>query len=134
MKLIDVKQHKKSLNRLDDSMIPAINIVFLLLIFFMIVGRIENRDTQLNIPKSISEVKHSKQEVDIKVMPNADYYLNDKKIETSLLEQFKLLSFSEKTTITCHIHHKLPISKLDVILESAQSFGIKQINIATQKY
>ena len=41
--------------QLDDSMVPAINIVFLLLIFFMIAGHIEARNADLQIPASSSE-------------------------------------------------------------------------------
>ena len=134
MNLINTDQYKKNKKNLDDSMIPAINIVFLLLIFFMIAGHIEKRDTQLLIPKSSSETKLSKQEVNIKVMPNGDYYINDSKIQNLLIEEFKLLALSKDSIITCHIHHELPVSKLDPILEALQIFGVKQINIATQRY
>ena len=134
MKLINTTQNKKSMKKLDDSMIPAINIVFLLLIFFMIAGKIENRDTQLLVPKSTSDAKFSKQEVNINIMPNGDYSINNTKVDDSLIKQFELLKLNENTIITCHIHNELPVSKLDEVLEAVQVFGIKQINIATHRY
>ena len=133
MKLIDTKQNK-NMKKLDDSMIPAINIVFLLLIFFMIAGKIESRDTQLLVPKSSSDAKFSKQEVNINIMPNGDYSINNTKVEDSLINQFELLKLNENSIITCHIHNELPVSKLDSVLEAVQVFGIKQINIATHRY
>ena len=132
--LINTNKNKKNMKKLDDSMIPAINIVFLLLIFFMIAGKIESRDTQLLVPKSTSDVKFSKQEVDIKILPNGDYSINNKKVEDSLIKQFESLALNENTIITCHIHNELPVSKLDEVLEAVQAFGIKQINIATHRY
>ena len=134
MMLINTNKNKKNMKKLDDSMIPAINIVFLLLIFFMIAGKIESRDTQLLVPKSTSDVKFSKQEVDIKILPNGDYSINNKKVEDSLIKQFESLALNENTIITCHIHNELPVSKLDEVLEAVQAFGIKQINIATHRY
>ena len=134
MKLIDTKHNKKNTKKLDDSMIPAINIVFLLLIFFMIAGTIQSRDTQLLVPKSTSEVKFSKQEINLNISPNGEYSINDTKVEDTLIKQFELLALSENTIITCHIHNELPISKLDKVLEAVQAFGIKQINIATHRY
>lgn len=133
MNLVTLKHKQKSDKNLDNSMIPAINIVFLLLIFFMIAGRIENRDMALFIPKSTSEAKFLKQEVDIKIMPNGEYYLNDKKLEDSLIEAFKLLSLTEESIVTCHIHNELAVSKLDPILEALKVFGIKRMNIATKR-
>ncbi len=134
MKLININQNKKSMKKLDDSMIPAINIVFLLLIFFMIAGKIESRDTQLLVPKSTSDEKFLKQEININIMPNGDYSINDAKVEDSLMKQFELLALNENSVITCHIHSELPISKLDDVLEAVQAFGVKQINIATHRY
>ena len=52
MMLININEKKKSKMNLDESMVPAINIVFLLLIFFMIVGKIERSNNDLLVPKS----------------------------------------------------------------------------------
>lgn len=131
---LNINQNKQSTRKLDDSMIPAINIVFLLLIFFMIAGKIETRDSQLLIPKSTSDVKFEKKEVNIKVMPNGEYTVNGEKLQDTLIKKFESMLLKEDSIITCYIHNELPISKLDPVLEAIQALGIKQINIATQRY
>ncbi|MDD2450803.1 biopolymer transporter ExbD [Sulfurovum sp.] len=134
MMLIDITQNRREKKKLDESMVPAINIVFLLLVFFMIAGRIEHRDAQLHLPDSESEVKFSEQKVRIKVMADGDYYLNEKKVNHSLAEQLKVMALSKDAIVTCHIHRELPATALDPILDAVQLSGIKRLNIATERH
>ncbi|MFT2111168.1 ExbD/TolR family protein [Marinomonas sp. 2405UD68-3] len=123
-----------SLNTLDESMIPAINIVFLLLIFFMIAGHIASRSDQLLIPSSSSEMDLARQDVAIKVMANGRYYLNDMAVEiTDLPEQLNQLSLSAESKITFRIHKNLPASVMDPILSVIKELGVKQLLLVTEQ-
>jgi len=131
MNVINIPDTSTANKNLDDSMIPAINIVFLLLIFFMIAGQIESSSDQLRIPESISETELSQQDLTIQIMANGDHYLNGDMITTTLNQQFKLLAVSPLTSVTFHIHKDLPASSLDPVLEAVHLSGIKRLSIAT---
>lgn len=123
-----------SRNTLDESMIPAINIVFLLLIFFMIAGHIESRSDQLLIPSSSSEMDLAKQDVGINVMADGRYYLNNIAVEiTDLPKQLNQLSLSAESKITFRIHKDLPASVMDPILNVIKELGVKKLLLVTEQ-
>lgn len=124
---------RSSANKLDDGMIPAINIVFLLLIFFMIAGSIEAKSDQLQIPQSISEAALAEERVTIQIMANGEYYLDGEQVNEGLGDAFKLLELSPETTVTCHVHKDLPASALDPVLDVVRLSGIKKLQIATEQ-
>jgi biopolymer transport protein ExbD len=119
--------------QLDDSMVPAINIVFLLLIFFMIAGHIEARNADLQIPASSSEGELVARDIEIQILVNGDHYLNGQKIETSLLASLQALAPSTESVVTCHIDRNLPFSALDPVLSAVRQLNIKRLQIATEQ-
>lgn len=131
MRLTLTPTPNRSRNSLDDSMIPAINIVFLLLIFFMIAGHIEARNEQLQIPQSSSEKDLETQDVDIQILAKGSYVLNGQETDVSLTEALQLLTLSSESIITLHVHRDLPASSLDPVLKSTRQLGIKRLQIAT---
>lgn len=117
---------------LDQSMIPAINIVFLLLIFFMIAGQIETTTGQLVLPESFSDVNASANLIEIHIDANGDYYLNRKKISGSLQQALEAQPLSSETVIICHAHADLPASVLDPVLHSIRTLGLTRLQLATK--
>lgn len=132
MRLVEPPQRSAG-NKLDDGMIPAINVVFLLLIFFMIAGRIEAKTDQLQIPESVSEAALAEKTITIRVMANGDYYLNDKPVNDALSAEFGLLELSPDSSVNCHIHRDLPATALDPVLEIVRLSGITKLQIATEQ-
>lgn len=132
MRLVEPPQRSPG-NKLDDGMIPAINVVFLLLIFFMIAGRIEAKTDQLQIPESVSEAALAEKTITIRVMANGDYYLNDKPVNDALAAEFGLLELSPDSSVICHIHRDLPATALDPILEIVRLSGVTKLQIATEQ-
>ncbi|WP_191601939.1 ExbD/TolR family protein [Marinomonas algicola] len=134
MILIKTKSDSSSKDKLDESMIPAINIVFLLLIFFMIAGHIESRSDLLVIPSSSSETDLVMQEIEIRVMADSRYYLNDIQInKDELVERIRNLSPSTESKITCRIHKELPASAMDPVLTAVRLLGAKQLLLVTEQ-
>ncbi|MEM5535026.1 biopolymer transporter ExbD [Neptuniibacter pectenicola] len=119
--------------QLDDSMVPAINIVFLLLIFFMIAGHIEARNADLQIPASSSEGELVARDIEIQILVNGEHYLNGQKIEKSLLASLQALAPSAESVVTCHIDRNLPFSALDPVLSAIRQLNIKRLQIATEQ-
>lgn len=131
MRFVQAQPLTKQKN-LDDSMIPAINIVFLLLIFFMIAGHIEARNTDLLIPQSKSYSELEIKDILIEVSASGEYLINGKKFNTSLTQALADLNLSPESMITCKVHKTLPVTVLDPILNSVRTLGIRHLNIATE--
>jgi len=115
-------------------MVPAINIVFLLLIFFMIAGRIEATSDQLIIPTSVSETALAHSEAEIKIAADGVIVLNTQTMHSAadLLAALGKLALNKQLLVTCHIHKELPAKALDPVLSAVRKLGIKKLNIATQ--
>ena len=131
MKFVQTPPASKQ-NNLDDSMIPAINIVFLLLIFFMIAGHIEARNTDLLIPQSKSSSELEIKDLLIEVTASGEYSINGEKVSIPLQQALADLNLSPESMITCKVHKTLPVTVLDPILNSVRTLGIKHLNIATE--
>ena len=87
----------------DDGLLPLVNIIFLLLIFFMIVGVIEKNilKDNLELPKVALDKFENKDMTKIFYDENKNIYLNDmpidikdlrKKIETSEIKDVVLIA------------------------------------------
>lgn len=134
MKLVHNPQGSPATNKLDNSMIPAINIVFLLLIFFMIAGQITARSDQLQLPKSNSESELTPQVIEIRLMADGQHILNGNPImPAQLFEQVKQLQLSADIAVTLRVHKDLPASALDPVLKSVRQFGIQRLQLATER-
>lgn len=132
MKLISAA--KKSPKNLDESMIPAINIVFLLLIFFMIAGRLEV--DLLQPPASLSQKQLEQQSLTIRVTRDGEYLVNDAAVAVAnlptQLQQLLEQGSEEIVAVNCFVDKDLPVSVLDPLLVAVRQLGIKQLTIATE--
>ncbi|WP_417224581.1 ExbD/TolR family protein [Amphritea sp.] len=133
MKIVTIHNRSSQRNNLDNSMIPAINIVFLLLIFFMLAGHIEAQDAQLKIPASNSESELKMSELEIKISASGSFTLNGQPSHQDLKAALRSLTLTPETVVICHIHRDLPSSALDPVLQVVQQFGIKSLLIATEQ-
>ena len=130
--LLDIKKSDVG-ERLDDSMIPAINVIFLLLVFFMIVGHIEARNDQLLIPESSSQIDVAEQRVEIQILANGQQLIDGHRVEGSLLDALKSRQIPSDAVVTCHIHRALPATALNPVLGAVRSLGIRHLQIVTNQ-
>lgn len=133
MNIVTIHNRSSQRNNLDNSMIPAINIVFLLLIFFMLAGHIEAQDAQLKIPASSSESELKTSELEINISASGNVTLNGQPSHQDLKTALHSLTLTPETVVICRIHRDLPSSALDPVLQAVQQFGIKTLSIATEQ-
>ena len=82
----------------DDGLLPLVNIIFLLLIFFMIVGVIEKNiiKENLQLPKVSLERFENKEVTKIFLDAENNLFINDKNIDISQLKtEIKTLGFKD---------------------------------------
>ena len=137
MQIVNIKKRQK--NSMDDNMIPLINIVFLMLIFFMVAGQIaQSEPVKVNLPNSISE-KHKPEEPAVIVIGLDGKIAFEKNIVsqpelTALIKQrFDRAKDKEQFTLMVKVDGALPVEKLRGILTQIKQSGIKRVALATQQ-
>ncbi|WP_321391188.1 biopolymer transporter ExbD [uncultured Desulfuromusa sp.] len=129
---------KKSMESPKVDLTPMIDVVFLLLIFFMISTTfIERPGLNINLPTSSSEqVKQSQKEVQVYLTENGDIYLQQEKIS---LPDFLLyvsgLSLEKTKNMTFLLMADKAARHGSVVqlMDAAQKAGFKSLAIATDK-
>lgn len=116
----------------DDDMIPMINIVFLLLIFFMIAGQILPREQGLQPPASTSEQALAPGEVEISLDAQGRLNLNGDPLDGPLLEALRGRGVAAETLVVCRAHKSLPASALDPVLAAVRALGVGRLQIVTE--
>ena len=91
-------RHKK---RFEIDMAPLIDVVFLLLIFFMLTFAIQGQGLVISLPEG-EETQRVEKDITIKIDQNSKLYLNDNLIHIDSLKSAlgkKLLSRSDKFVV-----------------------------------
>lgn len=130
MKLIPDTPRK--ISSLDDSMIPAINIVFLLLIFFMVAGQIKAPQEELAIPSSISESELASLDAVLEIDAQGKLTLNHQPIN-SIRELGASNESGKISSLTLRVHKTLSVDVLDPILRRIRELGLKQVQLETEQ-
>lgn len=130
MKLIPDTPRK--ISSLDDSMIPAINIVFLLLIFFMVAGQIKAPQEELAIPSSISESELASLDAVLEIDAQGKLTLNHQPIN-SIRELGASNESGKISSLTLRVHKTLSVDVLDPILRRIRELGLKQVQLETKQ-
>lgn len=124
----------ESKHKIDSSfsMSSMTDIVFLLLIFFMLTSSFI---TPSGLPVSLPSAKKSKiimQKVSVTITKDLKYYINDRRITRSRLEQeLKRELNGEEAMVTLHIDKEVPTEYLVEVAGIAASLNAK-VSIATK--
>lgn len=124
----------ESKNKIDSSfsMSSMTDIVFLLLIFFMLTS---NFITPSGLPVSLPSSKKSKivmQKASITITKDLKYYINDRRISRSRIEQELRRELNgEEAMVTLHIDKSVPTEYLVEVAGIAASLNAK-VSIATK--
>lgn len=130
--MIVTNNNQYSKNKLDESMVPAINVIFLLLIFFMLAGHIEATNDQLKVSKSISHSDLKTESNELQILANGKIIFNSTLVSGNLVAALKKAGISKDSSLICAIHHELPASALDPVLKAANELGLKKLELMTE--
>ena len=114
------------------SMISMINVVFLLLIFFMLTSSfITPSGLQVHLPTS-TKGSIAMQKVSVTITKNLQYYVNDKKVTKATLEgELKSRLGGAGGSVVLHIDKDVPSEHLVYVAGLATSLEAKVV-IATK--
>ncbi len=113
----------------DDGLLPLVNIIFLLLIFFMIVGVIEKSilKDNLDLPSVELDRFQNKEVIKIYYDKDKELFIDDKKI--NLNDISTLLKTSDATNIVLIADKSLLVSDINKVLLVLQNNKINNIRL-----
>ena len=117
------------------SMASMTDIVFLLLIFFMITSTLISPNAlKVLLPSSTSKTT-GKQSVSVTIKPDLTYYVNAKPVEADFLEQklIELLSGEESPGIILHADKSVPLEYAVKIMDIANKRKYQLVIATTNK-
>ena len=126
--MLDLFPSKKK--RFEIDMAPLIDVVFLLLIFFMLTFAIQGQGLAISLPKG-EETQKEQKDIIVKIDQNNNLHLNDQQIQIDSLKSIlseELLSRMDKLVVidsAPRVKYDLFARVLDISREAgAENFSI----------
>ncbi|MCA9326785.1 biopolymer transporter ExbD [Candidatus Saccharibacteria bacterium] len=128
----------------DDNLVPLINVVFLMLIFFMVAGQISQQDGELLDPiQSATEASLDEAPLQLVITKNGRILLNNMLLKVEQLPQsirqarearpvYQALE-SEALEMQVKVDAAYPVGELRQILRAVHASGISKLVLVTQQ-
>lgn len=130
---------QKSKEEFELNLTPLIDVVFLLLIFFMVTTTFD-RETQLKIelPQASGEQKKAEQVLEISIDANSRFFINQKEIVNSGLETIKkalkqAAGDKQSTPLLISADGKATHQSVMTVLDAASQLGLVNITFAANQ-
>ena len=117
----------------DDSLLPLVNIIFLLLIFFMIAGVIEKRiiKDDIELPSADLTKFDNKEITKIFINKNNEYFINDELIEIGNINQY--IKAIKKNEVVIIADKSLFINDINLLFIKLHENDIKNIKLLSNR-
>jgi len=114
---------------------PMVDVVFLLLIFFMISTTfIETQGVTIALPKaSPTVIPQASRDVQVFLSKEGEIFLKDERISLELLQSELALYDSEQTTFLLMADREVPHGRVVQLIDLAKRSGFEKLAIATEK-
>ena len=117
----------------DDNLIPMINIIFLLLIFFMVAGQI-TLNADVTLPTSASETEVAPSPLMITLQADGVLRIDGETVGTpDLMSVLTELEIDAEKPLVAHVDQALPASALDLLMSAAQALNITSLTLVTEQ-
>jgi len=121
----------------DVNLTPMIDIIFNLLIFFLIVAVISQKGMNLTLPKTSTAEKRPEKSLEISVTADERILFDGEEIAENDVEARlraeKALDAGEKAdTILLKADEKAPFGKFVMVMDTARKVGLTNLVIATK--
>lgn len=123
----------------DDNMVPLINVVFLMLVFFMVAGQIKKADPiAVMPPHSINDTRAATDpNIEIVLGTDGSLYVDDtlfaiEEVQAYLEQQFASASDREAFWVKIKADGAISLEKLRPIFNQVRLAGLTKVSLATQ--
>ena len=131
-----MKFKRRPLRRVLFDMTPMIDIVFLLIIFFMVTSTfIQNRGIKVNLPKSTTSQSETKNFLIVTIGRTGRLFLNQNAVtERELGIQLKAKSIEMAAdTVIIKGDESVPYAKMVRVMDIAKMAGLSRISLSTDR-
>lgn len=131
-------RHRRD-NEPDVNITPLIDIVFLLLIFFMVSTTFKQEfEVGIDLPQAASESKLSEKLLEITIDRTGNYYVNRQKLvntQAAILKQAmkKAAKGNLKIPVVISADAKTPHQSVIQAMDAARQLGFSRLTFATQQ-
>ena len=126
--LIPLKQSRNS----DDNMIPMINIVFLLLVFFMIAGQI-SASNDIQLPEANLESPVVEGKINLRLQDDKSLFINGQRISMINLRQALDVFIAEELVVSLQADRRVKAVDLDRVLAVLRNKGVIKVTLFAEK-
>ena len=123
----------------DDNMVPLINVVFLMLVFFMVAGQIQKADPIAVIPPQSINDNRAATDPNIEIVLGADdsLYVDDKlfaveDVQAYLEQQFTSAPNKDAFWVLIKADGAISLEKLRPVFNQVRLAGLTKVSLATQ--
>lgn len=123
-------------HRVEVTVVPMVNVVFLLLIFFMLVGRIApSEELEVSPPLSLSGQMLNGEPVRIIVAKDGQIAIEKDKLEASDLSQVmaEMLQQNPERSFQLKADAGLEANRLIHIMEILRQAGVRELTLLTER-
>lgn len=118
----------------DERILPLINVVFLLLIFFMVAGRLTSSDPfEISPPNSDVQAPPSTQEMMVQVGQNGELAVDGQEMPLEQMRQIVTERFAEDTATKLRLKADADIDAVRIveIMEILRDAGVEKLELLT---
>lgn len=133
-----LQSRNKDMIDLDSQMIPMINIVFLLLIFFMIAGQIQKPSPQqVNLSQTKHQSSHSHDDLRITLTSDGEWLFDNSRVTPialdSILKQAQKQNPETQTKIAVYVDQLVTVETMNQLLKQIRQSGAEKVYLVTRK-
>ena len=114
---------------------PLIDVVFLLLIFFMLSSHfVTQPGIKITLPSAITARLHPEEDIIISITEDSNLYLNEKRVTLeNLLKQLKIeITNTEKNTVIIKADEKIDLGLAVKVMDIAKQADAQRLIISTR--
>lgn len=130
---------KQSEDETSVNLTPLIDVVFLLLIFFMVSTTFDSTsELKIDLPEASADQPIEQERLTLMIDPKGFYYLNGKRLKNQtadllLLELYRATGDNKETPVVIQSDAKSPVQSLVTAMDVVGQIGLNHLSIATTK-
>lgn len=131
---MEIERSKKPIKEI--SLIPLINVVFLMLIFFLVAGTIEKVEViDVELPEAVSGEVLDEGHVQVLLGRYDEIVINDKPYTLEEVEGVitKQLEYNKQRVITLKADARMKASRMIAVLDRIKAAGAQNLSLVTQE-
>ena len=130
---------KKDVTELELNLTPLIDVVFLLLIFFMVTTTFQKQsELQIKLPQASAKIEQTKTPLEVVINEEGNFFINNKEIlfkdRITLMQTLaRLTNGNTKQPLVIRADARTPHQAVVNVMDVAGKIGLVKISIATTK-